>query len=92
MVRARLGVVEGAALHLWHGDLASRRYDLRYEALRNARFDPNQDLELDEGGCWRWASHKPALHAALENYLADRRAEAGDAEDSGVNESIGSNL
>ena len=47
VVRARLGVVEGAALHLWHGDLASRQYDLRYEALRNARFDPNQDLALD---------------------------------------------
>jgi hypothetical protein len=82
LVRARLGVVEGTALHLWHGALASRRYNRRDEALRNARFDPNQDLERDEGGCWRWVSHKPALHAALGNYLAERRVEADEARDS----------
>jgi hypothetical protein len=76
LVKARLGVVEGAALHLWHGDLASRQYDLRYEPLREAQFDPNQDLETEESGCWRWASEKPALHSAVENYLARRRAEA----------------
>jgi hypothetical protein len=75
LVRARLGVVEGAALHLWHGDIASRHHVLRYEALHSARFDPNQDLEADERGCWRWASHKPALHAALEKYMVRRRAE-----------------
>lgn len=45
LVRARLGVVSGAALHLWHGDIASRQHGLRYEALRNARFDPDRDLE-----------------------------------------------
>jgi glycosyltransferase involved in cell wall biosynthesis len=78
LVRARLGVVTGAALHLWHGDISSRRHMLRYEALRNARFDPDRDLETDESGCWRWASHKPSLHAALENYMADRRTEASD--------------
>jgi hypothetical protein len=79
LVKARVGVVSGAALHLWHGDLASRQHMLRYEALRNARFDPDQDLEPDESGCWRWASDKPSLHAALETYLADRRSEAVDA-------------
>jgi hypothetical protein len=78
LVRARVGVVGGAALHLWHGDIPSRRHILRYEALHNARFDPDRDLETDKNGCWRWASHKPSLHAALENYLADRRSEAGD--------------
>ena len=78
LVKARVGVVNGAALHLWHGDLASRQPMLRYEALRNAQFDPDLDLEPDESGCWRWATHKPSLHAALENYLADRRSEAVD--------------
>jgi hypothetical protein len=76
LVKARVGVVSGAALHLWHADIASRRHTVRYEALRNAQFDPDRDVEPDESGCWRWASHKPALHAALENYLADRRSEA----------------
>ena len=81
LVRARLGVVSGAALHLWHGDISSRRHMLRYEALRNVRFDPRRDLERDESGCWKWATHKPSLHAAVEHYLADRRCEADDAGD-----------
>lgn len=76
LVRARVGVVAGAALHLWHGDLISRHYDFRYEALRDARFDPNNDLEPDQQGCWCWASNKPQLHAAISNYLAIRRVEA----------------
>jgi len=78
LVKARVGVVSGAALHLWHGDIASRRHVLRYESLRHARFDPDRDLEPDESGCWRWASRKPLLHDALEDYLAERRSEAVD--------------
>ena len=79
LVHARLGVVAGAALHLWHGDLASRRHVRRHEALRDARFDPDRDLEPDENGCWRWASYKPVLHAALGDYLMSRRCEAENA-------------
>jgi hypothetical protein len=75
-VRARVGVVKGAALHLWHGDIASRRHVRRCDALRNAQFNPSEDLEHDSNGCWRWASPKPVLHIALRNYMADRRAEA----------------
>jgi hypothetical protein len=90
LVRARLGVVEGAALHLWHGDASSRQYVPRHTALREAGFDPDRDVELDEGGCWRWASNKPAMHAALDAYLVRRRGEgessvgevAGDGEKS----------
>jgi hypothetical protein len=76
LVRARLGVVEGAALHLWHGDIASREYTARYAALRRANFDPSQDLEPDENGCWRWATNKGPLHAALGAYMGRRRSEA----------------
>jgi hypothetical protein len=76
LVRARLGVVPGVALHLWHGEIASRAYMLRHEVLRAADFDPNRDLEADENGCWRWASDKPPLHTALESYLRQRGVEA----------------
>jgi predicted O-methyltransferase YrrM len=75
LVRARLGVVEGAVLHLWHGELASRGHVHRYEAVRNAQFDPDLDIEIDQGGCWRWRSVKPPLHAAMADYLANRSTE-----------------
>jgi hypothetical protein len=75
MVRARVGVIEGVALHLWHGDLASRKHVRRYEALRNCQFDPERDLKLDGNGCWQWASRKPGLHGAVKGYLVDRRRE-----------------
>ena len=74
-VRARLGVVEGAALHLWHGELSSRQHVRRHEALRRLNFDPDRDIKTGEDGCWRWASDKPSLHDALVGYLSSRRQE-----------------
>lgn len=78
VVRAQVGVIEGAALHLWHGELESRRHMRRYSALWNYGFDPDRDIGLDDNGCWQWTSNKPALHDALGEYLANRRQEAAE--------------
>jgi hypothetical protein len=75
-VKARVGVVHGAALHLWHGDMASRQHVRRYEPLHLARFDPTRDIARDAGGCWRWSSDKIEMHDAVGRYLGARRAEA----------------
>ena len=75
LIKARVGFVEGAALHLWHGELPSRRHVRRYRALWGFHFDPARDLALDENGCWRWSSAKPTLQAEVGNYLAGRRRE-----------------
>ena len=77
-VRARVGAVEGHILHLWHGELPSRKHMGRYETLKEAQFDPEVDLEVDEFGCWRWRSEKPVLRAALAQYLQLRRHEGTD--------------
>jgi hypothetical protein len=74
-VRGSVGHVEGRVLHLWHGHKEDRRYLDRLDLLAEHAFDPERDLAI-EGGAWRWASDKPALHAALRDYFA-RRSEDG---------------
>jgi hypothetical protein len=76
LVRARVGVVPGTALHLWHGEIASRQHALRYNALKAAGFDPGHDLRIDANGCWQWACEKPELRRAVAEYLKARSAEA----------------
>jgi hypothetical protein len=72
-VRGRLGYVPGTAWHLWHGDLADRRYVERYDGLEAFDFDPGQDLAIDPTGCWRWNSDKKALHQHVEQYFRHRQ-------------------
>jgi hypothetical protein len=77
-LREGIAHVPGALLHLWHGDFADRDYVGRHERLSSFRFDPESDLRIAESGCWEWASHKPAMHAAVAEYFA-RRNEDGQA-------------
>lgn len=67
------GCVPGKIAHLWHGDLADRRYRQRYEGFARFDFDPEADVALDEHGCWRWSSAKPQMHAYVREYFAARR-------------------
>ncbi len=59
--------------HLWHGDLADRGYETRYEAFSRFQFDPEEDLALDEHRAWRWASRKPEMHRYASEYFRRRR-------------------
>lgn len=71
-VGGNVGHVEGTAVHLWHGNLANRRYQQRHEDLRAFGFDPFIDIAVDAQGCWRWNSDKPAMHAHVRRYFEDR--------------------
>jgi hypothetical protein len=71
-VAGDIGCVAGAALHLWHGARVHRRYTLRHKELARFDFDPVTDLRIGEGGCWQWASAKPALHEWAAEYFAGR--------------------
>jgi hypothetical protein len=75
----QIGVVDGTALHLWHGDAEDRRYVDRHHALLAFGFDPRRDLRPGAGGCWEWASDKPELHAWVAHYFRGRR-EDGDGQ------------
>jgi hypothetical protein len=72
-VRAEAGFIDGDVFHLWHGDLAARRWGARHLAFARFAFDPFADIALDSGGCWRWNSHKPAMHEYVRSYFLRRR-------------------
>ena len=72
-IRGELGAVEGTLLHLWHGDLADRGYEVRYRDLQAYDFDPFSDVAVDESGGWLWNSDKPELHEYVREYFSRRR-------------------
>lgn len=65
--------VDGCVLHLWHGRPENRRYLERYRILKEADFDPDVDIEIDHGGCWRWSTDKPKLHRGVRDYFWSRK-------------------
>lgn len=72
-VRRRIGYVHGDLYHLWHGNENDRRLMTRHADFNEFDFDPASDIALDESGCWRWSSDKPAMHAYMKEYFAGRR-------------------
>lgn len=72
-VDQRVTSVPGRIFHLWHGDLADRGYETRYEAFSRFQFDPEEDLALDEHRVWRWSSGKTEMHRYAAEYFRRRR-------------------
>jgi hypothetical protein len=83
-IQGQIGCVPGNTYHLWHGELRDRQYLPRHSVLKAHDFDPTKDIALDESGCWRWNSDKPALHETLRRFFVGRR------EDGAYNHSDGS--
>ena len=71
-IQGRIGYIPGLALHLWHGEVRDRQYGLREQGFAAFGFDPFTDIALDEHGCWRWSSDKPAFHDFVRRYFASR--------------------
>ena len=69
----RMGVVDGPIAHLWHGDMAARRYGTRSRALWRFGFDPFEDIAVGANGSWSWNTAKPEMHAYVREYFDSRR-------------------
>ena len=72
IVDGRVGHVNQVIRDLYHGARARRYYSWRHHVLFRHSFDPDNDLRLDENGCWRWASDKPELHQEVSRYFLSR--------------------
>jgi hypothetical protein len=59
LVNTRLGVVPGRILHLWHGDLADRRYGDLERHFRTLGFDPATHIRHDPNGMLEWTEDAP---------------------------------
>jgi hypothetical protein len=69
----RVASLEGDIYHQWHGKPSDRGLSSRHHGLKAFDFDPNTDIAIDNGGCWRWNSDKPAMHRYFEDYFSSRR-------------------
>ncbi len=69
-VDGRISYVEGDLVHLWHGDVCSRRYYERIVGFEDFQFDPAEDLALTPEGVWRWNSQKADMHAFVREQLS----------------------
>jgi hypothetical protein len=58
-VQGRLGYIPGTLLHLWHGDLADRRYTDMNNQFMTFDFDPDRHLALDENKLFVWSDEAP---------------------------------
>lgn len=72
-VGGRVGCTSGDIVHLFHGTIQNRRYIERAAILREAQFDPREDVRIGPDGLLEWASHKPELHRRLRDYFLARR-------------------
>jgi hypothetical protein len=75
-VGGRLGYVNGAALHLWHGETVNRGYVRRYRQLTGLGYDPAVHLRGEPGGLWAWSDEGAFLAKWATRYFRDRREDS----------------
>lgn len=81
LVGGKIGYVPGSLLHLWHGDLADRRYDEVKRNFAEFGFDPDAHLRSDEHGLLAWSDAAPQ---AMRDWARDmfwQRREDGASQD-----------
>jgi hypothetical protein len=72
-VRGNTDCLSGRVYHLWHGEIADRRYRERHVDFLPFDFDPYSDIKIDAEGAYIWSSDKPAMHAFVEHYFHQRK-------------------
>jgi hypothetical protein len=75
-VGGRMGCVNGAALHLWHGETVNRGYVRRYRELTRLGYDPAVHLRAAPGALWGWSDEGAFLAEWANGYFRDRREDS----------------
>lgn len=73
VIDGKIGAVDGRVVHLWHGNMADRKYSARTQMLAKAKYDPRVDVRLDENGMV--ASNRADLVELCDAYFRERREE-----------------
>ena len=76
-VQGKIGYLDGALLHLWHGSRAARGYNERYRHLKPFDFDPYRDIAMSENGLWKWHTDNTGMHDYVRDYFASRSEDGG---------------
>lgn len=72
-VGTSIGLTPGTIHHLWHGEMADRRYVLRNRELADLNFDPARDLALGPTGFWAWSTTGGRIREWAREYFEQRR-------------------
>lgn len=72
-VRSRVGYVQGALLHRWHGDRKKRRYYKRMVGMLARGYSPERDVTIAPSGALEWTPHGAALGRWMKDYFTGRQ-------------------
>lgn len=67
-----IAFISNSIVHLFHGRMINRNYYDRIKILKKQKFDPDQDLKLNEDDCFEWGSNKKKMHQQLFGYFKNR--------------------
>jgi hypothetical protein len=70
--KGRVTYLPGGIFHLFHGDLSTRKYLERHTILKEASFNPEDDIRIDSSGLYEWCTPKDDLHAKVRDYFQMR--------------------
>lgn len=71
-VGGRIGSVEGAVLHLYHGQLGNRRYKSRHRSFSHLRADVERDITTTAEGVWKFVDPRPEWTEFMRHYFLER--------------------
>ena len=65
--------VDGTIVHYWHGSFANRRYKERWDILTQNKFDPFEDIGINEKGLIELSETGKRFENLLEEYFSGRK-------------------
>jgi hypothetical protein len=77
-IKRKVGIVQGALFHYWHGSKQHRRYQDRWKILVEDRFEPTQDLKYDFQGILELNERNIRLRDDVIAYFAVRNEDSTD--------------
>jgi hypothetical protein len=72
IIRGNVGFISHKIRASYHGELKKRGHGKRDQILLKSDYDPYNDIQLDNVGCWEWASKKFELHNEIKDYFYSR--------------------
>jgi len=67
-----LGCASNQIFHLWHGEIAKRKYLERHAILLNHGYDPDSDLEHVQNAALSLLDDKENIRSDIADYLLSR--------------------
>ena len=72
-VDQQVGYVDMEIEDMFHGKRSDRKYMSRRNILFRHKYDPENDLSVDDDGCFKLSGNKQELSKDLHSYFLSRR-------------------